>query len=248
MQFAHNKFESIEINSYVHCSCEDKLSDATLSLLQRLTGVENEGINAEWLKLQPWMSDAEGEDWEETSHSWAGPCEGKSIKFEQLVQGLCVNVQAAVVAAGPSYPVSLFSDVEERLLRSLPPSQECLTPSDTAMLRGAFPQLLRNFSETDAARLMLLGVHDSEAVGCMVHGVKKESEASASGQNPVDAVFRMAAQISGVDFMQAAASAAFRRRCFRTAAVACIFMLPVLVYGAGRFPVRLRKLLATLAL
>jgi hypothetical protein len=39
-----------------------KLSDATVSLLQRLTGVENVGINAEWLKLQPWMSDAEGED------------------------------------------------------------------------------------------------------------------------------------------------------------------------------------------
>jgi hypothetical protein len=142
------------------------------------------------------MSDAEGEDWEETSQPWAGPCEGKCVGFEQLLQGLCVDVQAAVMAAGPSYPVSLFSDVEERLLRSQPPSQECLTPSDTALLRGAFPQLLHNFSEADAVRLMLLGVRDSEAVGCMVHGVKRESAASASGQNPVDPVFRMAADMS----------------------------------------------------
>jgi len=101
-----------------------------------------------------------------------------------------------VLAAGPSYPVSLFTDVEERLLRSHPPSQECLTPSDTALLRGAFPQLLRNFSEADAVRLMLLGLHDSDAVGCMEHGVKKESAASASVQNPVDPVFRMAADMS----------------------------------------------------
>ena len=37
-----------------------------LQLLQRLTGLENVGIDAEWLKLQPWRSDAEGEHWEET--------------------------------------------------------------------------------------------------------------------------------------------------------------------------------------
>ena len=35
-----------------------KLSDVAVSLLQRLTGSENVGINAEWLKLQPWTSDA----------------------------------------------------------------------------------------------------------------------------------------------------------------------------------------------
>ncbi len=35
-----------------------QLSDVAVSLLQRLTGWENVGINAEWLKLQPWTSDA----------------------------------------------------------------------------------------------------------------------------------------------------------------------------------------------
>jgi hypothetical protein len=34
-----------------------KLSDVAIQLLQRLTGPENVGINAEWLKLQPWTSD-----------------------------------------------------------------------------------------------------------------------------------------------------------------------------------------------
>ena len=60
-----------------------KLSSTAISLLQRLTGVENVGINAEWLKLQPWLSDAEGEDWEETSRPWAGPCEDKRVEFNQ---------------------------------------------------------------------------------------------------------------------------------------------------------------------
>jgi hypothetical protein len=76
-----------------------KLSDVAVSLLQRLTGSQNVGINAEWLKLQPWLSDAEGENWEETSQPWAGPCEGKSVELKQLLEDLCVDVQAAVQAA-----------------------------------------------------------------------------------------------------------------------------------------------------
>ncbi len=34
-----------------------KLSDAAIQLLKRLTGSANVGTNAQWLKLQPWMSD-----------------------------------------------------------------------------------------------------------------------------------------------------------------------------------------------
>ena len=37
-----------------------KLGDIAVSLLKHLTGQENVGIKAEWLKLQPWKSDAEG--------------------------------------------------------------------------------------------------------------------------------------------------------------------------------------------
>jgi hypothetical protein len=174
-----------------------KLSDAAISLLQRLTGPENVGINAEWLKLQPWTSDAEGENWEETSQRWAGPCEGKSVEMKQLLEGLCGDVQAAVVAAAPAHPLSAFVNVKDHELQSLPPSQDYQTPSDAALLRGAFPQLMLNFSEEEAVRLLLLGLRDRDAVGCMEHGVKKDSAAAASQLNPVDAVFRMAAHMSG---------------------------------------------------
>jgi hypothetical protein len=173
-----------------------RLSDAAIQLLQRLIGTENVGINAEWLKLQPWTSDAEGENWEETSQPWAGPCEGKSVEMKQLLEGLCVDVQAAVQAACAAYPLSAFAEVKDHDLQSLPPSQDYGRPSDTALLNGAFPQLVLNFSEAEAVRLMLLGLRDSDAVGCMEHGVKRSSAAAASELNPVDQVCRMAADMS----------------------------------------------------
>ncbi len=46
-------------------------------------------------------------------------------------------------------------------------------------------------------KLMLLGLRDCDAVGCIEHGLKKYSKKSASQLNPVDAVFRMAADMSG---------------------------------------------------
>ena len=173
-----------------------KLSDAAIQLLQRLIDTENVGINAEWLKLQPWTSDAEGENWEETSQPWAGPCEGKSVEMKQLLEGLCVDVQAAVQAACAAYPLSSFAEVKDHDLQSLPPRQDYGKPSDTALLNAAFPQLVLNFSEAEAVRLMLLGLRDSDAVGCMEHGVKRSSAAAASQLNPVDQVCRMAADMS----------------------------------------------------
>jgi hypothetical protein len=181
-----------------------RLSDAAVDILQRLTGPENVGINAEWLKLQPWMSDGEGENWEETSRPWAGPCEGKSVELKQLLEGLCVDVQAAVQADCPAHSLSAFVNVKDHELQSLPPSQDYLTPPDTALLRSSFPQLLQHFSEADAVKLMLLGLRDCDAVGCIEHGVQRNSKVSASQLNPVDAVFRMAADMSAVDFDQAA--------------------------------------------
>ena len=100
-------------------------------------------------------------------------------------------------AACAAYPLSAFAEVKDRDLQSLPPSQDYGKPSDTALLSAAFPQLLLNFSEAEAVRLMLLGLRDSDAVGCMEHGVKRNSAVSASQLNPVDQVFRMAADMSG---------------------------------------------------
>jgi hypothetical protein len=116
--------------------------------------------------------------------------------FEQLLDGLCVDVQAAAQAAAPPYPLSAFANVKDHELQSLPPSQEYQTPCDPRVLESVYPQLLLNFPEDDAARLMLLGLRDRDAVCCMVHGVKKDSAARASQPNPVDQVFRMAADMS----------------------------------------------------
>jgi hypothetical protein len=173
-----------------------KLSSTAISLLQRLTGVENLGINPEWLKLQPWLSDAEGENWEETSRPWAGPCEDKRVEFNQLLDSVCVDVKTAVQCACPAFPLSSLNNTDDSVLQSQPPSQDYLTPSDAAVLRSAFPQLLLNFTEGEAVQLMLLGLRDCDAVGCIEHGVKRNSKVSPSQPNPVDAVFRMAADMS----------------------------------------------------
>ena len=46
-------------------------------------------------------------------------------------------------------------------------------------------------------KLVLLGLRDADAIACMTHGFKRNSAAAASQLNPVDAVFRMAADMSG---------------------------------------------------
>jgi hypothetical protein len=106
------------------------------------------------------------------------------------------------VSACPVQSLSSFTDVEDHLLRSQPPSQDYLTPSqdyltpsDNALLRSAFPQLLLHFTEAEAVHLMLLGFRDSDAVGCLTHGCRRISW-SSSQLNPVTAVFRMAADMS----------------------------------------------------
>jgi hypothetical protein len=83
------------------------------------------------------------------------------------------------------------------VLRSLPPSQDYQAPPDTALLRNAFPQLLGNFSEAEAVKLISLGLRDVHALDCAQHGLKKSSSTAASQLNPVDPVFRMAADMSG---------------------------------------------------
>jgi hypothetical protein len=56
--------------------------------------------------------------------------------------------------------------------------------------------MLQNFTEVEAVALMLLGLRDSDAFNFVEYGVKKDS-VSAVQLNPVDAVFRMAADMSG---------------------------------------------------
>ena len=44
---------------------------------------------------------------------------------------------------------------------------------------------------------MLLGLRDTDTIACVTHGFKRDSPAAVSQLNPVDAVFRMAADMSG---------------------------------------------------
>jgi hypothetical protein len=85
-----------------------------------------------------------------------------------------VDVKIAVQCACPAFPLSALNNTDDSVLQSQPPSQDYLTPSDVAVLRRSFPQLLQHFSEADAVKLMLLGLRDCDAVGCIVHGVKRK--------------------------------------------------------------------------
>jgi hypothetical protein len=100
--------------------------------------------------------------------------------------------------------MSAFANINDRDLQSLPPSQAYLTPPDTALITGSFPHIVQNFTEPESVRLILLGVRDFDALGCIAHGVKRYSSMHALQPNPVDQVFRMAAQMSGADFEKAA--------------------------------------------
>jgi GTPase SAR1 family protein len=174
-----------------------KLSDVAVELLQRLIGPENVNIVPDWLKLQPWRSDAEGENWEETSQPWAGPCEDKSVELSQLLKDICVDIQAAVQTACPAEDLSVFTNLKDHELQSQPPSQEYQAPPDTTLLSSTFSQLLKKFPEADAVQLMLLGLRDADVVDCINHGLKRMSASSPMQRNPVDEVSRMAADMSG---------------------------------------------------
>jgi GTPase SAR1 family protein len=180
------------------------LSEVAISLLRRLTGPQNLGTNAEWLKLQPWLSDVEGENWEETSQGWNGPSEGKSVEMESCFDALALDLQAAVLGDRRPSPLDWLVDVEDDRLQSAPRSQEYLEAPDTALLRSCFPLTLSVFpEEEDAVKLMVLGLQDRDIISCVQHGLTRISSVTSQA-NPVDAVFRMAAHMSAVNFDAAA--------------------------------------------
>ena len=86
------------------------------------------------------------ENREETSQPWDGPCEGKSVELKQLLESICADIQAAVMDVCCAQSLYSFTSVEEQLSRSQPPSQEYLTPCDTALIclnRHEFVKIVR---------------------------------------------------------------------------------------------------------
>jgi GTPase SAR1 family protein len=180
-----------------------KLSKVAVDILRCLTGPQNVGTNAEWLKLQPWLSDFQGLDWEETSECWHGPKEGACVKMAECIDQLVLDLRPAVLGDRKTSSLDLLLDKEDRELCSEPRSQEYLQMPDTSLIRRCFPQMMYIFSEQDAVRLIALGLRDVHVISCIEHGCTKISN-KTSQPNPVDPVFRMAAHMSGVDFDAAA--------------------------------------------
>ncbi len=83
------------------------------------------------------------------------------MEMKQLLEGLCVDVQAAVLAECHAHSLSAFSDVEDRLLQSPPPSQVFLTASHAALLKCCFRLLLQHFAEAEAVAPMLLAAYST---------------------------------------------------------------------------------------
>jgi GTPase SAR1 family protein len=171
-----------------------RLSDAAVALMRRLTGMHNRGTNPEWVKLQPWLSDVEGENWEETSGTWNGPSEGKRVEMTKCFDALALDLQAAVLGDRHAAQLDWLSNVEDSELQSSPRSQTYTEEPDTALLTACFPRILRAFKEEEAVKLMLLGLRDNDVDLCMQHGH------NWTRANTLDQMFRMAAHMSQVDF------------------------------------------------
>ncbi len=186
-----------------------RLSGEAIALLKRLTHQYGASIRPDWLKLQPWLSNEQGADWEERSSVWA---EEPAVSVGELL-----TVSFPVIMASMSTPSDIadftFFNPTEDELSSHPPSQEYLTPSNVAVIRECFPLSEDLLSEQELAVLVHLGLSDGDIMGCVEHGYDKWSgvvaqapaASTARRANAVDATFRVAAHMSGVSFVQARA-------------------------------------------
>jgi hypothetical protein len=175
-----------------------RLSDEAISLLKRLTDQYAASIRPDWLKLQPWLSDELGADWEETSSEWA---EQAAVSAGDLLASSFPVITACMAAPSAMDECRFFDFTPEELIAS-PPSQDYLTLSDVSVIRQCYPLSDAVLLEQDVAALVHLGLSDDDIMGCVEHGYNKWSVV-AGLENPVDATFRLAAHMSGVNFAQA---------------------------------------------
>jgi hypothetical protein len=186
-----------------------RLSGEAIALLKRLTDQYAASIRPDWLKLQPWLSDERGADWEDRSRVWA---EEPAVAAGELLAASFPVIMACMSAPLDLADFTFFNPTIDEL-SSHPPSQEYVTPSDVAVIRECFPLSSALLSEQDTAAVVHLGLSDGDIMGCVEHGYDKMSgvvvqapaAAAARRENPVDATFRVAAHMSGVDFVQARA-------------------------------------------
>jgi GTPase SAR1 family protein len=181
-----------------------KLSHEAISLLQKLTGKNAVGIQADWLKLQPWLSDQYAQDWEEVSLEWA---DQDAVTLDALLKSSLPDMLKCVTKL-PSSAEFSFAEFADDELASDPPSQNALVRSDAAVIINCYPRSRTLFSEQEMVSLVRIGLCDADVMGCVEHGYGKlsvvERQESADQvvrfENPVDSAIRLAAHMSGVDF------------------------------------------------
>jgi hypothetical protein len=175
-----------------------------------------------WHELQAWRSDAMKDDWEE---------------HRQYVQGGVVK--SVCLAGGPDGLVEKTVDVvKEWLVCAAPRSvSECAAMDDTRALAASDVS-----NADDLLSVLDLTRYPEEAAATL----KSETETARLQEEETQ---KMAEEAEQRRVSATAASArAFRRRCFQVASVACMFVLLLLLQRAGRLPLRLQRLLASLLL
>ena len=184
-----------------------RLSDEAIALLKRLTDQYAASIRPDWLKLQPWLSDEQEAEWEEASCVWA---EQTAVSADELLATSFPVIMACMTAPPEVVDFTFFNPTQEQLAAH-PPSQDYLAPGDVAVIRQCYPLSHAVLSQHELTALVHLGLSDGDIMGCVAHGYEKLSvagaQAAAAGvarlQNPVDAAIRLAAHMSGVNFVHA---------------------------------------------
>jgi hypothetical protein len=197
-----------------------RLCGEAIALVERLNDVHMNLLP--WHELQAWRSDAMKDDWEEH----------RQYVHEGAVHSVCL-------AGGPDGLVEkTVHVVKDWLVYAAPrPVSECAAMDDTRALAASDVA-----NTNDVLRVLDLSRYPEEAAATL----KSETETARLQEEETKKKAEEAEQrrVSAT----AATARAFRRRCFQAASVACMFVLLLLLRRAGRLPLRLRRLLASLLL
>jgi hypothetical protein len=179
--------------------CCHKLSGHALVLMSRLMKKTFDD-SCDWLKLQPWMSDLQGEDWEEVSREWG--CE-KSASMQILTDNLVCKMRGLIGRDLCVVPESSCDKLADSDLESATSSLSPSSASDSRMpieFTHCFPRSSFLFSELDVVELACIGLSDDDIMGCIEHGYGPMSFVDDLITNPLHSAVRIAAHMSGVNF------------------------------------------------
>jgi len=129
-----------------------KLSKEAVHLLERLTGQDAVGINSDWLKLQPWLSDNLAHDWEDESRCWADEA---SVRLDALLEG-CLSGILSRITESPVHADFTFVQLADEKLVSDPPSLDYHFPADKGVILDCYPRSRTLFFRAGARLVVAL--------------------------------------------------------------------------------------------